>query len=294
MLKNIADEITLCDIKPKLALAVKNDLSHAASSYGIDVKLYHAERDEEVNDADIVIIAAGYTRPQDKRINRREFAIYNAKVIKQISEASRDRNKRAKYVVITNPVDAMAMLCYHFTNSDFVIGTGTSLDSMRLRAILSEKFNVPVTRVKGWVCGEHGDNLVILWSSVMIEGISFEEKVMQQKLKLNRDVILYNLKETPEFIIDVMGATEYGPAATFSCLVHAIAMNTNETIPVAFPLEIPEIGEKVWVSIPTKVGKIIKPLPIDTIPNAERIQVFNAARSIYKTYKEATEAINKN
>jgi malate dehydrogenase len=245
MLKNVADEITLCDIKSKLALAVQNDLSHAASSYGIDVKLYHAERDEEVNDADIVVIAAGYTRPQDKRINRKEFAIYNAKVIKQISEASRDRNKGAKHVVITNPVDAMAMLCYHFTNSDFVIGTGTSLDSMRLRAILSEKFNVPVTRVKGWVCGEHGDNLVILWSSVMIEGISFEEKVMQQKLKLNRDVILYNLKETPEFIIDVMGATEYGPATTFSCLVHAIAMNTNETIPVAFPLEIPEIGEKV-------------------------------------------------
>ncbi|MEM3786675.1 MAG: malate dehydrogenase, partial [Nitrososphaeria archaeon] len=171
----IADEITVCDIKPGLAKAFAEELKHASASLGIDVKINSCERDEDVSGADIILISAGKPRVPGISMSRRDLAIENAKIVKYVSEAVAPSNPGAKYIVITNPVDSMTMVCKKYSRAEFVIGTGTYLESLRLRSKLAEYLQVPVSKVSGWVGGEHGDLATILWTTVKVYNMPVEE-----------------------------------------------------------------------------------------------------------------------
>jgi malate dehydrogenase len=89
--------------------------------------------------------------------------------------AVRVSNKGAKYVVITNPVDVMTMVCKKYSKADFVRSTGTNLESLRFRSKLAEVLAVPRSKVQGWVGGEHGEEAALLWSTVKIDGFPLEK-----------------------------------------------------------------------------------------------------------------------
>ena len=108
----------------------------------------------------------------------------NASLVRNISKMTKSGNRGAKYIVITNPVDAMAMVCKKFTRADFVIGTGTNLESLRFRSRLATELNVPVSKVQGWVGGEHGQSMVALWSTAKVYGKSTDEYAVAKE---NRD-----------------------------------------------------------------------------------------------------------
>jgi malate dehydrogenase len=171
----LADEITVCDVKPGLAQAFAEELKHAAVSLGLDVEINACEKDEEVSGADIILISAGKPRIPGVNMSRRDLAAQNAKIVKYITEATFPSNKGAKYVVITNPVDAMAMVCKKYSKADFVISTGTNLESLRFRSKLAEVLAVPRSKVQGWVGGEHGEEAALLWSTVKIDGFPLEK-----------------------------------------------------------------------------------------------------------------------
>lgn len=291
LLRRVADEITVCDIKPNLARAVRNDLAHAAAGYHDDVKLYYADRDEDVSGADMVIVTAGFPRPQGVHISRRDLASKNASIVRQVAEASRDRNPRAKYVVVTNPVDSMAMICHRFTEAPFVISTGTNLETQRLRAVLSEKLCVPVSGIQGWVGGEHGEKAVVLWSTVKINGLTFDEKVAEAGLNITKDEVSAYIKAVSESIVDGLGATEYGPAASFSRIVHAILRNTDEVLSIATPKKLPGFDEDVWVSAPTRMGRVLDASPYEALTEAEKGLIADAARAILETYRGAYQTV---
>ncbi|MEM3733927.1 MAG: malate dehydrogenase [Nitrososphaerales archaeon] len=286
----LADELTVCDIKDRLASAFAEELRHAAASMGLDTEIIDATHASEVSGADVILISAGRSRRPGERITRRDLTAINAKTVREVAEATRSGNRGARYIVITNPVDAMAMICKKYSGADFVISTSTSLESSRFRAKLAAMFDVPVSMVQGWVGGEHGSAAVPLWSQTRICGFEADEYAKMRGFQLDKGEVERYVKEVSEFIIEEVGATEYGPASIFARIVRAIVKNTDEFIPVATPMKFSSLPEPIYVGCPTRLGLSIGPNLYEALQPSEKRALEEAAKIIYQTYLQADEA----
>jgi malate dehydrogenase len=294
MCAELADTITVCDTKPGLANAFAEELKHVTASLSLDVEIIACERDKDVAGADIILVSAGKPRTPGVQMTRRDLAVQNGQIVKYIAETTAPNNPAAKYVVITNPVDAMAMVCKKYSKADFVISTGTNLESLRLRSGLARALKVPVSTVEGYVGGEHGKGATILWSTVKINGLPLNEYVKLNNKTLIRNEIDSYVKSVSKLIIDNIGGTEYGPAASFRDIVRAIVRNTNEVLPVATPMKFNGLPEPVFVSVPLQLGNSIGYSTYTTLSSQEKKGLTDAAEAIYQTYKTTMEAIEKN
>ena len=129
-------ELSLVDTAPKIAEMTKEELYHAVAAHGFDVRIGSYEDSNQVQNADLIVIAAGF--PRTPEMSRRDLASKNASIVKEIVEKTFENNPDAWYFVITNPVDAMATLANNAAQSKRqVIGTGTNLETSRFRTILS-------------------------------------------------------------------------------------------------------------------------------------------------------------
>jgi malate dehydrogenase len=252
--EGLAETLTVCDVKPNLSLAFAEELNHVKSSLGLDVEINSCEKDEDVAGADIILISAGEPRAPNIKMSRRDLALQNAKILRHISEATASNNPRSKYIVITNPVDAMAMICKKYTKANFVISTGTNLESLRFRHALATSLKVPVSQIQGWVGGEHGDAAVPLWSTTKVFNLPIDQYVNSKKTTISKDKIASYVKSVSKLIVDSIGGTEYGPAASFRDITQAIVKDTNEILSIATPMTIKGISEPIFVGVPNNRG----------------------------------------
>jgi len=289
MSSELADTLTLCDIKPKLAAAFAEELKHVTSSLNIDVEISSCEKDEEVRNADIILISAGEPRIPGVKMSRRDLAAKNAKIIKYVSEITAPKNPCAKYIVITNPVDTMAMVCKKYSKADFVISTGTNLESLRFRSKLADTLKVSSSKIQGWVGGEHGDAAIPLWSTTRISNQPIDEYTTSEKQLLDKNQIESYIKHVSKFIVDNIGGTEYGPAASFRDITRAIVKNTKEILSVAIPIAFSEIPEPIFVGIPVHLGWNLGVSLYDTLTKEEQSGIKEASKTIYQTYMTAIE-----
>ena len=289
----LADTITVCDTKKGLAKAFAEELRHVTASLSLDVDIISCERDEDVKGADIILVSAGKPRTPGIKMSRRDLAVQNGQTVKHVAETTAPNNPAAKYVVITNPVDAMAMLCKRYSEAEFVISTGTNLESLRFRSGLARALKVPVSKVEGYVGGEHGKDATMLWSTVKITGLLLNEYLKVNSKKLNKDELGSYVKSVSKEIIDNIGGTEYGPAASFRDIVRAIVRNTKEILPVATPMNFDRLPEPVFVSVPLRLGNSIDHSTYSLLSTKEKTEIAAAAQAIYQTYKTTIEAIEK-
>lgn len=289
MCAGLADTITVCDTKPGLAADFAEELKHVTASLEINVEINSCERDEDVCNADIILISAGEPRAPGVKMSRRDLAMQNAEIVKYIAEVTASRNPGAKYVVITNPVDAMAMICKKYSKAEFVISTGTNLESLRFRSKLAETLKVPISDVRGWVGGEHGDAAVILWSTVKIGNTLLDEYVRSKNEELNKNEIEIYMKSVSKMIIDNIGGTEYGPAASFRDIIRAMVKDTGEILSIATPMKFEGIPEPVFVGAPVKLGRSIGESLYGKLSETERKAIADAAKAIYQTYLMSIE-----
>ena len=185
----LADKLTVCDIKPGLANAFAEELRHVTASLGIDVEIIACEKTEDVKESEIILISAGKPRTPGVKMTRSDLVNENGAIVKQIAESTAPNNLDAKYVVITNPVDAMAMICKKYSKAKYVISTGTNLETLRFKAALSNTFGVAPSKIYGWIGGEHGPDATALWSTVKIDELPFEEYLMSTGKSLNKKEI---------------------------------------------------------------------------------------------------------
>ena len=289
MCSELADELTVCDTKPGLSAAFAEELKHVRASTGINVEINSCEKDEQVSGSDIILISAGQPRISGVKMSRRDLAVQNAMIVKDISEATAPRNRGAKYMVISNPVDAMAMVCKKYTMADFVISTGTNLESLRFRSKLAALLSVPVSSVTGWVGGEHGDAAVALWSTAKINDTPVEKYAASKSQVVKKIEVESYVKSVSKQIIDNIGGTEFGPAASFRDITRAIVKNTDEILSIATPMKLEQIPEPVFVGLPMQVGNALGASLYDSLTNLEREGLTEAAKAIYQTYRTAIE-----
>lgn len=229
MLRNIAAEILLIDINDLRCKGEVLDLSDTlAFSASSDI---HIGNCEQARNADIIIFCAGL--PQKPNQPRTELLATNKKIVESVLSQLHPIRQDAILIMVTNPVDVLTL--YAQTLNPLprhqIFGTGTLLDSIRLRGTLSKKLGVAEESIDAYVLGEHGDSQFVAWSSARIAGsplISWPSMTEQ-----NRQAIEKETRQKVYEIISCKGATYYGIAACITLLCESIIFDQKRVLPLS-------------------------------------------------------------
>ena len=260
LLKNIAAEIILVDVNEVRCRGEILDLSDALSFDGTSkIRLGNAQ---DASQADIIVIAAG--KPQGPGEKRLELLKANKPIFEAIFSAIKPINPHAIVIIVTNPLDLMTHYAQSLTDlpRNQVFGTGTFLDTLRLRGIIAEKTGVACESVDAYILGEHGDLQFPAWSSAQIAGIPIAQYPGIQKKDLNE--IALAVKNKAYEIISCKGSTFFGIAACVARMCEAIVFDQKLVMPLS--TYIPEYT--MCLSLPVILGENgiekILPIPLDS------------------------------
>lgn len=282
-------KLTLIDTASGLAEAVGEEIRHSLASTRVPMEVATYDQDGAVEEADLVLVTAGAPRTPDMK-DRTDLTVANARIIEEIAEAVVPKNPHARYVIVTNPVDAMATFFKKISSAEWVISTGTNLESQRFRSELSKQLGVPITLVSGFAGGEHGKDAVFLWSTVLIDGLPLDKYLQKTGKTLDKDKLEESVKEISRKIIQQSGGTRQGPATSFRDILRSIALDENKMLSVAAPYKKSRTREPVMVGIPQMVGKNLGPTMEDFLNDEERIALGKAAQKIHKTSQVALDS----
>lgn len=220
--RTYVNELVLIDLNKDRIEGEVMDLNHclpyAPSKINIKVGEY-----SDCSDASIIVIAAGANqKPGETRL---DLINKNSSIFKEIINNVMATGFNGIFLVATNPLDIMTYLTYKYSGlpSSKVIGSGTSLDSARLRFLVGEKLGISPKNVHAYVIGEHGDSEFIPWDNAVI-GL---QKVSDFLSKEDMDLISENVRKAAYEIIDKKGATYYGIGTTLVRIVNAILGDEN-------------------------------------------------------------------
>ena len=258
VMRNVGREIVLVDMNQARAQAEADDIFHAvpfANPIEVTAGDYPALRDCQV-----VVITAGVSqRPGESRL---ELLGRNAHVFEQVVPQVLAHAPEAVLLVATNPVDVMTHLAARYAAksgvpSHRVIGTGTSLDSARFRALLGRKLGVDAHHIHAYVLGEHGDSEVLAWSIVSVGGIPLEDFCRQQQSSIcneDRSEIDEQVRKAAYHIISGKGSTYYGVGSAIARIVEAVLRDQRAILTLCTPVgNIAGVAD-VTVSLPHIVG----------------------------------------
>ena len=254
----IASEIALIDINKEKVEGEVMDIEQG-TCFRSPVSLVAGDY-ADAKDSDIVIITSGIARkPGQTRI---ELTQTNVNILKSITPQIVKEAPDAKYIIVSNPVDIMT---YVFTKisglpENQIMGSGTILDTARLRYGLSEHFKVAQGNIHAYVFGEHGDTSFIPWTGAYISGLSTDEYYEEMKAHgkdvkpLDKEAMLEYVQKSGGKVIAKKGATFYAVSATVCQLVGLILAASDSLATVSSMLH-GEYGiEDVCLSTLTLVG----------------------------------------
>jgi len=255
MLKNIASEITLIDIDELRCEGEILDLSDALSFSKASVIKRGTIQDAK--ESKIIIICAGARQKPGQK--REELLAINKKVVTSIVQSLKPINPNSIILVVTNPVDIMTYYAQQVSDlpKNQIIGTGTFLDTQRIRRLVSQKLEIADQSVHAYSLGEHGDTQFVAWSSASIAGKPILEFPQINKNML--DTFLQKAREKAYEIIKCKGATFFGIAACVTAICENILFDRNYVLPLSTHIQ----EFDVCMSMPVVLGqhgikKIIK------------------------------------
>lgn len=258
VMSGVGREIVLVDLNRKRADAEANDLYHAVPfAHPLTVR---AGDYPDLAEARVVVIAGGVAqKPGETRL---QLLQRNAEVFRQIVPSVLRHAPEAVLLVVTNPVDIMTHLAAHFA-AEFkvprarVIGSGTTLDTARFRALLGRHFGVDPHHVHAYVLGEHGDSEVLAWSQASIAGVSLDAfaKVHGKPLTdADRKFIDENVRRAAYKIIEGKGATYYGIGSAVARIVDVLLHDQRAILSICCRISgLPEC-DGVTLALPHLVG----------------------------------------
>lgn len=244
--KVYVDELVLIDINKDRAEGEAMDLNHcmAYSPSKINVKVGDYE---DCRDAKIVIIAAGANQKPDE--TRLDLIDKNASIFNGIIDSVVSNGFDGIFVVATNPLDVMTYITLKYSKfpTNKVIGSGTTLDTSRLRYLLSDKLGVCPKNIEAYVIGEHGDSEFIPWSNVNIAYKKISDILSFEELNSIEDEVRNAAYE----IINRKGATAYGIGMCLVRITNAILEDKKIILPVSSW----DNENNICISTPAIVGK---------------------------------------
>lgn len=280
IVQDVVDEIVLIDKNKKLALSQVMDLEHAMPLCGytkIKVGGY-----SNCRDAKVAFVCCGTAQKNGE--TRLDLVKRNAEIIKEILPKIFKFNPGIVVVMVTNPVDVLTCLAVKMfpKKANQIIGSGTVLDSARLRYFLGEKLNINPKSIHTYIVGEHGDSSLALWSTAMVGNVSLDSVISMK----DRQELFEKARSAAYAIISGKQATYYGIGAVIAQLARTICRNKNTVLAVSHRM-IGEYGiNGVCLSMPVVVGAygISKRLKLKISPLEKRM-LYKSAKILNEVFK---------
>ncbi|MEH7482327.1 L-lactate dehydrogenase [Neobacillus drentensis] len=254
--QGIVDELILIDINSEKAEADATDMNHGmiAAPHPTDVK-YGTYND--CHDVDLVVICAGVA--QKKGETRLDLVDKNLKIFKGIVDSVMESGFDGIFLVATNPVDILSYAVWKYSGlpKERVIGSGTILDTARLRYNLGQYFNVSPNNVHAYIIGEHGDSELPVYSTASVANTNILKLIDNNNEYSfeDLDAIFIDTRDAAYKIIEGKGATYYGISMGLLRITKAIFRNENAILPVSAYLDGQYATKDVYIGVPCVVNR---------------------------------------
>ena len=280
------NEIVIIDVNKNKSEGEALDIAHGIQ-FTNPVNIYSGDY-KDLADAYLIIVTAGANQmPGETRI---DLINKNASIFKKIIPSITKYNKDCILLIVSNPVDILTMLALELSGfpKERVLGSGTVLDTSRLRYLLSKKLEVDSKNIHAFIIGEHGDSELAVWSNADIAGIHIEEycKNIFDSCNINLEEILNEVRNSAYQIIEKKGSTFYGVAMAVKRIAQAIIRDEYSILPVSHFLN-GEYGiNDVCLGIPAVICRkgVKKIIPI-TLNEREKTYLNESANKLKEAYK---------
>lgn len=254
----VASEIVMIDINDEKAMGEALDIKQGTSFFA-SCSVY-AGSYYDAADSDIVVITSGVARKPGQ--TRLELAQTNVNILKAVTAQIVPHAPKAKYVLVSNPVDVLTHVFAKISGlpEEQIIGSGTVLDTARLRARLSEYFSINQNNIHAYVLGEHGDSSFVPWSLSSIVGVPIDQyrSAVETKVafpEFKPDEIEEYVRKSGARVIGRKGATFYAVSMSVVHICRCLLNGIETSLTISTPLH-GEYGiEDVCLSLPCIVGK---------------------------------------
>ena len=258
------DDRVLVDLDEEKALGEAMDMSHGLPYSKSSLKVKAGNYDE-CKDADIVVITAGAAQKPGQ--TRLELVTINAKIMKSITQSIMATGFDGIIIVASNPVDLMSYVVQRVSKlpTNRVIGTGTILDTARLKFLLGEYLNVSSTNIHAYILGEHGDSSFVPWMNAYIGCKSMMEYIVEMNIDMNEMHKIYKeVQQAAYEIIKRKNATYYGIGLSLNRMISAIFGDENAVLTVSAYQQGEFKQEGLYIGVPAIINRhgISKIMPL--------------------------------
>lgn len=256
--QGVCDEVVMIDINNEKAYGEMLDLRDSIEYLNRNVKVMTGTY-ADCKDADIIVITAG--APPKAGQTRLDTLEMSARIAKSIVTPIMDSGFDGIFIVISNPVDIITHYIKELSGlpKNQVIGTGTAIDSARLKNFIADLVNVDPRSVHAYSMGEHGDSQMVPWSTVTVAGKPFYDVIADNKElvgDVDLDELVYKTTREGWEILERKGTTYYGIGTACTGIIKAILHDENKIIPVSTYLD-GEYGEKnVYAGVPAILNRM--------------------------------------
>lgn len=248
-------ELVLIDIDKEKTKGEEMDLSHGLP-YAPQKMVIKAGDYEECKDAEVVVITAGVAQKPGQ--TRLELAEVNTKIMKQITQSIMASGFNGIIVVASNPVDLMAYVVWKVSGlpKNKVIGSGTVLDTARLRYLMADYLKVSSKNIHAYIMGEHGDSSFVPWDHAYV-GCKRVKDIMKDNNHPMEDLkkIHEGVVNAAYEIIEKKKATYYGIGMALNRLVKAIINNENSILTISTYLENQYGQNDIYIGVPAIINR---------------------------------------
>ena len=247
------NEIALIDIAEGMAEGKALDILQSGPVLGLDNNITGSTNYDITKDSDIIVITSGVARKPG--MSRDDLLKINMNIVADVTEKSLNHSPNALLIVVTNPLDAMAMKAYQVSGkkTNEVFGMAGVLDTARFITFISESENTSVNSISANVLGGHGDTMVPLLNNSSIGGKSLNDSIEPGKLKS----LVQRTKDGGAEIVNLLktGSAFYAPSASIVKMVDAICSDSKTILPTTAYLN-GEYGiNDLYFGVPAKLGK---------------------------------------
>ena len=286
VVKGVAAEVTLIDVNRDKAQGEVWDMQQSMDFQSRNVRVSLGDY-ANCRDADIVVITA--SAPYGGENSRMEMLKKSEAVIRRIVPAVMDSGFDGIFIVVSNPVDVMSYLVKELSGlpKSRVIGTGTVLETARLKQIIGQIMDMDPRSIDAYVMGEHGESMIVPWSHVRAGGKPFPE-VLADSPERFAQVNLAELVEQTKFaghrVLSAKGNTQYGIASAVTGIVTAILQDENKIYPVSAYLEGEYGVQGIYSGVPAMLNRHgVAEIGVFNLTPAELAQ-FQQAAAVLKTH----------
>ena len=287
------NELVLIDIDKNKTEGEEMDLNHGMP-FAPQKMIIKAGDYSECKDAQVIVITAGLAQKPGQ--TRLELAEANARIMKDITNQIMASGFNGVIIVASNPVDLMTYVVSKVSGlpKNQVIGSGTVLDSARLRYILSDYLEVSSKNIHAYIMGEHGDSSFVPWEHAYVGCKKIKDVLKDRKKPMSRlDEIHSEVVNAAYEIIEKKKATYYGIGMSLSKLVKSVLDNDNSILTVSTYLKDGEYGQDdIYIGVPAVINKNgVRELLYLDLNEEEQAKLDNSCRIIKEMREKSIDKI---